>query len=955
MDQAPPASSSSSTPAATAATPAPAPLPAPVPIPVPPLTQTKAPTPIPTPPLTRPTPIPTPPLTRPVPIAAPPLIKVPRPALAAEAKSPTTAEAAAGVPEPAVAKPTPTPAAAAVENPAPARPPVILRLAPPAPAVPVPVTVPTPTPTPVAIPVTVPTPTPVVVPAPKAATAPAPLPLQMPVLPTTMSSATAATIAAAARALNISTPNSAPIPPSFYRSDTTFNPSPYQPSRPYPTAPATHPSIAPPPVPGALFDKPGTGSGGAAAPFDGLLVHPPFSVLPDGVRLAPGDVMSYMVLHAHPAWFLDVRDYVTLEGAPPGAIRYPRELEPPRPKRQKDLLLRCTFCPRTYAGVNAKSMWTRHVREKHRIVLSKAWTDSAIAARKAAIASGAIVINSAGNAVPTSPSAASSPSTPSPSASGSGSASASTSAGRVMPIILPPRPSLAVSGTGTPSPPTSGSGIPKVIIPPRPVQISIPPQTAPPPLVVPPLTVPVRGKPGPKPKPRASPVKGGTGRPRGRPPKVPKSGAGAAPASASGTPTTRSTPTPESSPEPEGGMEVEGEVDKGWVRTDSPPPPEGMLPPRMRPGRAVLFRPSLGARAGEDKDKDKEGSKEKEKEKEKDGDVQMEEEGAKEEAMETESQTELDNALVADLLLIDDGEGEGADADADMDMEPDSPCAEPGPEEDTGPPPLGAAPALFGLGAPSLRDLADRDLVISPPASPAPASAGMGMELDTERSRSPSPAGSGSGVLTPTLLPTLFAVPLADGPGAAGGIVLRSAAPLGREAAAALIGRLRSAGVAVAVDGDAMDVDGQKEMQNDKEEGEGGGGAELDPALAAWAAAYVAGLGRDVGDALADVFVVGAASDAHAHPDAAGGIGMAEASGMASAVAREVGAALAGGVLALAGGLVRDGMARAAEDACVGWEWRGRALASAVEEDGADGDGDGPEVIRHPLVHLVVG
>jgi hypothetical protein len=32
--------------------------------------------------------------------------------------------------------------------------------------------------------------------------------------------------------------------------------------------------------------------------------------------------------------------------------------------------LRCTFCRRKYAGVNAKSMWRRHVLEKHKIPMA---------------------------------------------------------------------------------------------------------------------------------------------------------------------------------------------------------------------------------------------------------------------------------------------------------------------------------------------------------------------------------------------------------------------------------------------------------------------------------------------------------------------------------------------------------------------------------------------------------
>ncbi|KAJ7082696.1 hypothetical protein B0H15DRAFT_785610 [Mycena belliarum] len=112
-----------------------------------------------------------------------------------------------------------------------------------------------------------------------------------------------------------------------------------------------------------------------------MFIHPPFNNLPDSVAL-PAEGMNYSVIHQHPTWFLDIHDYVTLDTSPEGAIRYPRDLEPPRPRRQKDLLLRCTFCPRTYAGVNAKSMWTRHVREKHRVVLSKAWSDTATSSRR---------------------------------------------------------------------------------------------------------------------------------------------------------------------------------------------------------------------------------------------------------------------------------------------------------------------------------------------------------------------------------------------------------------------------------------------------------------------------------------------------------------------------------------------------------------------------------------------
>ncbi|KAJ6615534.1 hypothetical protein B0H10DRAFT_65064 [Mycena sp. CBHHK59/15] len=159
----------------------------------------------------------------------------------------------------------------------------------------------------------------------------------------------------------------------FYRADTTFNPAPYYP--PQRSLPLYRPSALHP-VGSTVFDAPQSTS----PPFDGMFIHPPFNNLPEGVILTEG--MSYSVMHQHPNWFLDIKDYITLDANPEGAVRYPRDLEPPRPRRQKDLLLRCTFCPRTYAGVNAKSMWTRHVREKHRVVLSKAWSDTATSSRR---------------------------------------------------------------------------------------------------------------------------------------------------------------------------------------------------------------------------------------------------------------------------------------------------------------------------------------------------------------------------------------------------------------------------------------------------------------------------------------------------------------------------------------------------------------------------------------------
>jgi hypothetical protein len=89
----------------------------------------------------------------------------------------------------------------------------------------------------------------------------------------------------------------------------------------------------------------------------------------------------------NPEWFLDANDFVSSVRTNPNAVSYPPHLEPPRgwcPAKKRDLRdrgsdgwpegeeprLRCTFCRRAYAGVNAKSMWRRHVFEKHKIAMS---------------------------------------------------------------------------------------------------------------------------------------------------------------------------------------------------------------------------------------------------------------------------------------------------------------------------------------------------------------------------------------------------------------------------------------------------------------------------------------------------------------------------------------------------------------------------------------------------------
>ena len=116
-----------------------------------------------------------------------------------------------------------------------------------------------------------------------------------------------------------------------------------------------------------------------------IFIHPPFKTFPDSHLYSDG--LTYALMADNLEWFLDANDFISEHNSNPHAISYPPHLEPPRgwcPAKKKDLKdrgsegwpegeeprLRCTFCRRTYAGVNAKSMWRRHVFEKHKIAMS---------------------------------------------------------------------------------------------------------------------------------------------------------------------------------------------------------------------------------------------------------------------------------------------------------------------------------------------------------------------------------------------------------------------------------------------------------------------------------------------------------------------------------------------------------------------------------------------------------
>ena len=58
----------------------------------------------------------------------------------------------------------------------------------------------------------------------------------------------------------------------------------------------------------------------------------------------------------------------------PGSMKFPDNLDPPNGLDT----LRCLFCEKQYSGVNARSMWRRHVSQKHDVVLSGTKTMSAL-------------------------------------------------------------------------------------------------------------------------------------------------------------------------------------------------------------------------------------------------------------------------------------------------------------------------------------------------------------------------------------------------------------------------------------------------------------------------------------------------------------------------------------------------------------------------------------------------
>ncbi|KAF8446074.1 hypothetical protein L210DRAFT_2953777 [Boletus edulis BED1] len=164
----------------------------------------------------------------------------------------------------------------------------------------------------------------------------------------------------------------------------SFNPKPYAPN-PVPQSHVENSPKLPPPRNNASLPHHMPLTDPCLSDPNVVFIHPPFIAFPGAHLYSEG--LSYSLMAANPEWFLDPNDFISSVSTNPDAIPYPPQLEPPRgwcPAKKKDLRalgpdgwpegeeprLRCTFCRRTYAGVNAKSMWRRHVYEKHKIAMS---------------------------------------------------------------------------------------------------------------------------------------------------------------------------------------------------------------------------------------------------------------------------------------------------------------------------------------------------------------------------------------------------------------------------------------------------------------------------------------------------------------------------------------------------------------------------------------------------------
>ncbi|KAG5351167.1 hypothetical protein C0989_007686 [Termitomyces sp. Mn162] len=179
-------------------------------------------------------------------------------------------------------------------------------------------------------------------------------------------------------------PPKRPLPDSgfFTPAATSFKPRPYAPHAASSTIPSATSSLRTHSRSIDIHAIPPAGMDPLPTDPNVLFIHPPFTAFPHSSLSTDG--LTYQLMVENPEWFLDPEDFNPLNL---NAIPYPSNLEPPRgwcPQKKKDLRdrgaegwpegeeprLRCTFCRRTYAGVNAKSMWRRHVFEKHKVAMA---------------------------------------------------------------------------------------------------------------------------------------------------------------------------------------------------------------------------------------------------------------------------------------------------------------------------------------------------------------------------------------------------------------------------------------------------------------------------------------------------------------------------------------------------------------------------------------------------------
>lgn len=175
--------------------------------------------------------------------------------------------------------------------------------------------------------------------------------------------------------------------PFFTPSSASFNPKPYLPHPPNTQSVTRSKTPTLPSIPREASMNSAQGQKLPDVSYsdpDATFIRYPFTSFPDSELHPEG--LTYNLLADNPEWFLDSADFRTDTDNDPKKIAYPQILEPPRgwcPIRKKGPhdkqinaneddapKLRCTFCRRSYAGVNAKSMWRRHVLEKHKIPMS---------------------------------------------------------------------------------------------------------------------------------------------------------------------------------------------------------------------------------------------------------------------------------------------------------------------------------------------------------------------------------------------------------------------------------------------------------------------------------------------------------------------------------------------------------------------------------------------------------